>query len=106
MTDLTDAQVAQFLRSKAQRYLDLASDLERNGNQGVTPSLSQFSNAPQISFDDLMTELDKKQGRVSHLALRLNQSEEYLRTLLRAPNSRYYVAPRGWIKPKEATIGF
>ena len=106
-SELTDLQVAQILRAKAQRYLDMAADLEgglasRPASTAVSPaSLVVHANAPLISFEDLMKALDSKQGRVKYVAKRLNQPEDHIRGLIKAPNSRYTIAAKGWIKPKE-----
>jgi hypothetical protein len=61
-----------------------------------------LTNMPQITFEELQKELLKKGGRVRHVAKRLKVSETAVRDLIRTPNSRFYIAARGWIKPKPA----
>ena len=96
---------AQKAAEEAKGFMRLATEMaakfpdakfgeESNGQ--ILPNLSM------VTFESLQNHLSKKAGRVKHVAKRLNVSERLVRDLITTPNSKFFIAERGWIKPKAA----
>jgi hypothetical protein len=91
---------ASRLANEARTFRKLADEMSakfpdaKNIEETKGPLLT---NMPRISFDDLQKHLESKQGRVKHVAARLGVSEDWIRDLINAPKSKFFIGSRGWI---------
>jgi Arc/MetJ-type ribon-helix-helix transcriptional regulator len=72
----------------------------RNADLGLPGGNGSGKMQPQVSTSALEDAVRSKNGRIEHLANRLNTDESTIRTLLE-PASKVYVSVGGWLKLRE-----
>jgi hypothetical protein len=88
---------------EAKSFFQLASQMAAKFPGSLPSEESKgpmLTNMPMVTFEAVQEHLSGKAGRVKHVASRLGASEQLVRDLINAPNSKFYIAERGWIKPK------
>jgi hypothetical protein len=104
--EVTLAQ-AEWYRQQASRFIKLAAAMEdilKNENwtsiqSGDGKQKSLFiGNKPVPSFEQVQREAAKG-GRVKNMAARLDCDEQSVRGMLTAPNSKFFIGDKGWIRP-------
>jgi hypothetical protein len=112
--DLTPQAIADWLRDRAKRYLEMADllDQEKTANRPMiryrreTMPEMAMNNWDSVTAELLAETVGKraKAGRVKDLAAALHVDEETIEKLLNpaSPTSRVYKDERGWIKVKDA----
>lgn len=93
---------ASRLMGEAKALRKLAQDTEERFPQPKVVSRNEERNIDSdfITHAEFESELLVKAGRVKHVAERLQMTEEDVRAFLEAPESNFYIGPRGWIMPK------
>jgi hypothetical protein len=105
---LTPQEIAAWHRSEAQKHYEMYKIHKDVADAMLSPTmdyLRTLRQEPALPASDLTVEklnaaLKKKQGRVTHVAARLNTIPAVVESLLKDPKSEYGIGERGFIYTK------
>ncbi len=96
---------AEWCRKQAAKYIKIATGIEdllteTKVREASKNEINLFpDNRPSASFDEVQEECAKG-GRVKNVAQRLQITEGQTLFMIKAPNSKYFIGDKGWIRPK------
>ncbi len=96
MAELTTREIIVQIRDRAKCYSEIANLIEKQINP--EPGSPRIGSVTAIELEDAVRE---KSGRARNFADRFNVEESAIWDLIKSPESKVFMAERGWLKLKE-----